>query len=200
MQSSGTREGDSAGRAAAAASASNGAQPAAGTQPCSERRLPRDTDPRPAAAAPRAPANGAHAVTERGAVKAGGPGPALVDAARTWGFAEGGDPATCGGHEGGAPRAQPSSQAGHRNGYVDRGSRKRAGRAPRALGCCCARRGDDPAARSLHADASAPCARIIFICGLSARGRTEFYQVRVPLWTCLKNLLLDCMMCSGRAN
>lgn len=197
VQSSGTREGGNFGLAAAAASASDGAQPAAGTQPCSEQRLPRDDNLRPAAAAPRAPANGVHAVTERGAgsggeqpagaVKAGGPGPGspLVDAARTWGSAEGGPPAVRGARDSDAPHGQPSSQAGHRNGYVDSGSRKRAGRAPRALGCCCGRRSGDPAARPLHADANAPCARIIFICGLSARGRTEFYQARAHLWTCM---------------
>ena len=196
VQSSGTWAGGSAGLAAAAASASVGAQPADLSQPCSEQRLPGNDNLRQAAAAPRAPANCVHAMAERGAggggeqrpagaAKAGGPGSPLVDAARTWGSAEGGHPATRGASDGGAPPGQPSSQARHRNGYVDSGSRKRAGRAPRALSCCCARRGDDPAARPLHADASAPCARIIFICGLSARGRTEFYQARPHLWTCL---------------
>ena len=183
-----TCEGKSAGLPAAAASAWGAAQPAPGTPPCRKQRLPGDTDPRQAAMAPSAHANGVHAATERsdgrgkerraGAAGARGPGSPLVAAARTWGSAEGGDPATRGACGAGPPKEQPSSQAEHRNGYADSSSKKRAGRAVWALSCCCGRRGDDPAARPLHADASAPCARVIFICGLSARGRTEFYQVR----------------------
>lgn len=109
----------------------------------------------------------------------------LPDAAGTPGVADGTfSGAKCGLAPGVANGVASGAVNGPGRGQARRRKRVRvASRCRRALACCCGR-GDDGSAASPAAEFGAapsePCDKVIFICGLSARGRTEFYQVRSP--------------------